>query len=124
MEEHFFKLYSVPNNNLRSNYVNTLPESERLILEDTSPVTVLKEEVQNAIKGIAVDTSPGPDHVLMRVVREDSVSDVLALIATKMLMTTCVPPCLHKARTVLIYKSGDEGIPSNWIPIFSCQENY
>lgn len=69
---------------------------------------------------MAVDTAPGPDHVLMRVVKEDIVTEIISTIATRMLQTGQVPPCFLTARTVLIHKSGEDNDLKNFRPITIC----
>ena len=86
IEDYLSRIYSIPNNCIRNTYPNSLSESERINLDQSYPLTKTKEEVNNVIKGIAVNTSPGPHHVLMRVVRDNSVPDIISLIATRMLM--------------------------------------
>ena len=119
IHHHFQTRFSPPNYFKRSEYntgIQTTNESTPHF--DESPIT--KSEVAEAIKGIAVDTAPGPDKVLVRVLKDETCYEILAIIASRMLYNTLVPPCFQKAKTVLIYKGGDHNDPSNWRPITIC----
>lgn len=48
------------------------------------------------------------------------VSEVISIIATRMLKTSFVPECLKKARTILLFKGGENKDLSNWRPITIC----
>lgn len=115
--EHFSKIFSVPNNNLCSEYSNKLSDSERVINDKIFNLRITKEEVSAAVKGMAVDTAPGPDHILVRAIKDDLAYEAISLIATKMLESGQVPPCLQKARTVLVPKPGNNKEARNWRPI-------
>ena len=67
--------------------------------------------------GIKVDTSPGPDKVLFKVVKELKCYKVIGYIASIMLMSGIVPDTFKKGRTILIYKSDDSNEIRNWRPI-------
>lgn len=87
---------------------------------DTFDPRVTRQEVASAVNGIAVDTSPGPDHVLVRAIKDDLAYEVISLITTRMLKSGITPPCLQEARTVLVPKSGDGMDISSWRPITIC----
>ena len=93
---------------------------ERIELDETYDPTISKEDIAIAAHKIAVDTAPGPDHVLVRVIRNEIVYEILAIIATRMLSSGIVPRCFKTARTVLIHKAADVNILSNWRPITIC----
>ena len=71
----------------------------------------------DSISRIAVDTAPGPDHVLISALKDDIAAEIISLIATRMLQTNYVPSCFQTARSVLIYKLDEENDFKNWIPI-------
>ncbi|KAJ4426729.1 hypothetical protein ANN_26528 [Periplaneta americana] len=112
--------FSQPNNNIRSEYPSHYTEAEILELDETFHKSITKSEVALSISRIAVDTAPGPDHVLMRVLKDDTAAEIISSIATRMLQTGHVPPCFQTARSVLIYKSGDENDFKNWRPTTIC----
>ena len=117
VQHHFTKQFSVPNDCIRSSYSN----GDSLTPEiNTSDDSINKEEICQAAKKIAVDTAPGPDHVLMRAIHNSTCYEIIALIATRMLFLGQVPPCLTKARTILIHKGGDVLDLDNWRPITIC----
>jgi len=66
------------------------------------------------------DTSPGPDRVLMRAIKVLPCQQAIAIIITLMLRHEYVPEGFKEARTILIYKDGDENDPNNWRPISIC----
>ncbi|KAJ4432357.1 hypothetical protein ANN_20976 [Periplaneta americana] len=80
----------------------------------------LQEEILKAMQGISIDTSAGPDKILMRTIKCEKVAVILALIGTKMLSHNWVPNFFRKARTVLIYKGGEKKDPNNYRPITIC----
>ena len=120
IEEHFITRFSERNNNIITEYVNKISNEEKLILDDTFSAIITKEEVAKAIKGMRVDTAPGPDHVFVRSIKKELAAECISLMATRMLNKGEVPPCLKKARTVLVYKKGDVTDINNWRPITIC----
>ena len=124
---HFNSYFSRPNNCIRPDYISHFTEVERVELNDSFPTHITKEEIKFAISRIAVDTAPGPDHVLMRVLKDDAATAVLSLLATRMLRTGHVPPCLLIARCILTHKSGDVNDITNYRPfyhLFSGEQSY
>ncbi|KAJ4451597.1 hypothetical protein ANN_03066 [Periplaneta americana] len=115
----FSKNFSVPNNCIRPSYEH-VSDTDDLTPTETFSTTITKEEIVAAANKIAVDTSPGPDHVLMRAIRNVVCYGIISLIATRMLSLCEIPPCLTKARTILIYKGGDVTDLGNWRPITIC----
>ncbi|KAJ4432625.1 hypothetical protein ANN_21248 [Periplaneta americana] len=113
----FSKNFSVPNNCIRPSYEHVSDTDDLTPIETFSTT---KEEIVAAANKIAVDTSPGPDHVLMRAIRNVVCYEIISLIATRMLSLFEIPPCLTKARTILIYKGGDVTDLGNWRPINIC----
>lgn len=111
---------SSPNIQEKSEYHSTIDLIDKIVLDETFDLTVTKKEVIDATKKIAVDTAPGPDNVLVRSIKDDNASYIIAKIATRILKTNQVPTCFKQARTVLIYKGGDEKNINNWRPITIC----
>ncbi|KAJ4426007.1 hypothetical protein ANN_27634 [Periplaneta americana] len=101
-------------------YSPVITESQQVVLDSTENLVITKQEVAFAVSKIAVDTAPGPDHVLVRALKDETCYEVTAMIATTMLTKYLVPVCLKQARTVLIYKGGDEMNLENWRPIKIC----
>lgn len=89
-------------------------------MNDLFPTQVSKQEVASVVSRMAVDTAPGPDHVLMRIVKDDMVMEIISLITTLMLKSGHVPSIFKQARTVIIYKKGDINNIKNWRPISIC----
>ena len=120
IHHHFCSQLSTLNDGVRSNYPTLTSDVEQAVLDDISDLIITKQEVASAISTIAVDTAPGPDHVLVRALKDDVCYDIIAAIATTMLNKTLIPDCLKQARTALIYKGGDEMDLDNWRPITIC----
>ena len=120
LHSYFSEIFSTPNTNLRQEYPNRFNEAEYVELNDCFYSVISKEEVIEATKKIAIDTASGPDHVIVRPIKHKLASEIIAIIATRMLTTGFVPTSFKKARTILIYKSGDSESPGNWRPITIC----
>lgn len=118
--DHFSELFSTVNNKVRESYDNCLTDTDRLVLDETFDPIISKNDIITAMRGIAVDTAPGPDGVLMRVLKDDIACAAMSKIATRMLQTGYVPSLFKKARSVLIFKKGHEEDLSNWRPITIC----
>ncbi|KAJ4428144.1 hypothetical protein ANN_24158 [Periplaneta americana] len=112
--------FSSPNTAERDEYPSKISEAARLEFDDTFLTEISKDEIIQATHRIAVDTSPGPDRVIVRAIRDDMVSEVISIIATRMLKTSFVPECLKKARSILLFKGGENKDLSNWRPITIC----
>ena len=117
LHETFSNRFSETNDTTRETYQEKTSEQERLAANETFKTRISPEQISDAIRGIKIDTAPGPDRVLMRVVKCERVVKVLALIASKMMQYGWVPKCFKRARTILIYKDGDKQDPNNWRPI-------
>ena len=78
-----------------------------------------QEEVQQRLKKIKTDKSPGPDGIHPRILRE--LSDVLArplfLIFTNSILTGNVPPDWRLGNVVPIFKMGPKTEPGNYRPV-------
>lgn len=108
VENYYKKKLGSSNNNLLDQYCTCPAESNIVITVD---------EVTKAIKSTSYDTSPGPDKVLARTIKELQCAEILKTIIDIMLKTSQVPDVLHEGRTILIYKGGAEEDISNWRPI-------
>lgn len=120
LHEYFSGIFSKPNNLVRDEYVSTITEPQSIEINDTFNPIITKEEIMIAMKKIAIDTSSGPDHVIMRTIKNGTASEIIAIIASRMLSFGIVPSCLKQARTILIHKGGDVNSPSNYRPITIC----
>lgn len=78
------------------------------------------EEIVNAIKGIKIDTAPGPDHLLLRSLKHPKVIDILLLIYNFIIKNQYVPASFKIFRTILIDKGGNSNDVNNWRPISLC----
>ena len=116
----FTKTLSLENTAQREEYPPKISEVNRVELDELFVTDITKAEIEAATRRIAVDTAPGPDRVIVRVIKDAVASEIIAKIATRMLTTGKVPTCLKKARTVLIFKGGDAKDLSNWRPITIC----
>lgn len=67
-----------------------------------------------------IDTSPGPDRIVMRAVRVKNVDKILSLIFSCMHSKNIIPGCLKQARTILLDKQGNINEVSNWRPVSIC----
>lgn len=75
-------------------------------------------EVEGQLKRLPWQSAPGPDGVDYRLWK--STPDSAAFLTR--LYNTCLlnrkfPPSWKKSNTILIYKKGDDSLPSNWRPI-------
>ena len=96
----------------------TLPEYPHPEATDEDDIFQLSEtDIIQAMKGINLDTAPGPDHIFFKVVKELNCSKIIMVIANIMLLWNYVPKSLRLGRTILIYKTGDPNIITNWRPI-------
>ena len=110
IENKFHTIFGTPNENTRENYLtfNTFDNLCEIPLS----------YVQQVIKNMPIDTSPGNDRVLMRTVKKLNIHELIKIIADIMLCTNYVPKKLREGRTLLIYKGkGDVKKISSWRPI-------
>ena len=113
--EIFFKeKFETPNSCLRESYDLATEENCDITIEFTEDL------IFSVIKCIAVDTSPGPDRVLMKAIKNQHVAKIITIIANQMLKTVSVPNILQNARTALLHKGGDENDLAKWRPITIC----
>ena len=108
LKEHFEAVFSVPNDRLLSTYPTYNTRED---------IGVTVDEVNAAIRGISLDTSPGPDQVMIKTTRDLRIGAILREIIEIMLATGWTPKKLCEGRTVLIPKDGDPEDPNNYRPI-------
>ena len=83
---------------------------------DSTPIQ--SEEVRAQLARMPSSSSPGPDRLPYKVWKVvDPNGSLLAKIFEICRRRRKIPSAWKKSTTVLIYKKGDEGIPSNWRPI-------
>lgn len=104
---HFKSIFSSPNNCIRDEYISLLTPTQQLELDETFVDCISKQEIVQTMKKMSVDTAPGPDRVIFRAINDDLAINIISIIATRMLHTRFIPTLFKKARTVLIYKTGD-----------------
>lgn len=73
--------------------------------------------MKTAIQSISIDTSPGDDGVLIKVIRDLNDGYIVKLIMYIMLRTGKTPSKLSEDKTILIFKDGDELNCGNYRPI-------
>lgn len=84
--EHFSEVFEVPNNNIKEEYGPKLTDDEVVQINCNYSTTVSKDEILSAIKGISVDTAPGPDKIIMRAIKaHPEIPTIISLIATIMI---------------------------------------
>ena len=115
--DYFSSILSDPNDEIRLEYPKKCNETDQVQLDDLFNTTISTDEISMAMNKISIDTASGPDHVIMRTIKNGTAIEIIALIATRMLQSGIVPPILQQARSVLIFKGGDPSSPSNWRPI-------
>lgn len=109
IEDHFKQIFETSNDMSRQTYEPVDLMQPDIQLEVT--------DIEATIKGISLDTAPGPDRILMRTIKELKISKVICIISNIMLSTSYVPTELRQGRTVLIDKGGTASECTNWRPI-------
>lgn len=108
MENHFKNVFGTVNNKTREAYPNT---------EAHHNIIVSEEEIRKQIKKIPMDTSAGPDRILVKTLRQLNVAKSISSIANTMLRSSFVPYGFRKGKMILIDKDGDVHSINNWRPI-------
>ncbi len=88
--------------------------------ESEEPIpSILKEEVEHAIKNIKSGKSPGLDHIIAEYIKAggDSMVDAMTLLFNKILVTGTIPQGFKDALIVVIFKKGSMLECSNYRPI-------
>lgn len=110
VEKHFQEMFEKENASLREHYEPHNPNPQLL--------SISLQEVIKAIKKTSLDSSPGPDGVLIRTVKALKIPHIIKTLAEIMLNTAYVPASLRIGRTILIYKGkGSRNKITSWRPI-------
>ncbi|OQV15458.1 hypothetical protein BV898_10333 [Hypsibius exemplaris] len=89
----------------RTSYPHPPTAEEQRALNNVFPMEISADMISNAARSIRIDTSPGPDHVIMRIVKQKEVAAVLAVIGTIMLQWGYTPAIYRHGRTVVVPKN-------------------
>jgi hypothetical protein len=117
--DHFHNRLGLANNKVLNRY-NQIREDTSLLLNESYCKEISIDEISQAVERIPVDTTPGPDHVIMRAIKVKNIDKVLSLIFSHMHSKNIIPDCLKKARTILLDKKGDINEVANWRPVSIC----
>ncbi|KAK9506882.1 hypothetical protein O3M35_008733 [Rhynocoris fuscipes] len=110
IENHFKNIFQKVNECTRGSYESTM------IREDVLTIDI--KSVQDAIRSTSMDSSPGPDGVLIRTIKTLGVAAIIKYIIEIMLRTSYLPEIFSTGRTVLVYKGkGDRKDIASWRPI-------
>lgn len=112
--------WETENNCIRPSYGNNIQNEHQSESQNYFDPIISCDEILSSIKGIKIDSSPGPDGILVRTIKCLKIAGVLSTLSTLMLNFNMVPSSFHEAYTILIYKSGDINNPNNWRPISIC----
>ena len=83
---------------------------------DSRPISA--EEAKAQLQRLPCASAPGPDCLPYSVWKAvDQIGSLLAQILEVCCREWKIPSAWKKSITILLYKKGDEGIPSNWRPI-------
>ena len=122
--EVFEPRFASTKNNERAEY-QSINEGEQVIIDAAFRSEVTISDIRDAVKKIAVDSAAGPDKVLVRIIKQEAVMEVMAVMATILLGMNAkeeqvLPAVLQLARTVLLHKGGDVTDANNYRPISIC----
>ena len=93
-----------------------LNESDPLPEWDSDPISA--DEVKAQLRRMSAASAPGPDRLLYKVWKAlDQNGSLLARIFEVCRKRRKIPSAWKTSTTILLYKKGDEGVPSNWHPI-------
>jgi len=108
VEAHFRKLFEKSNDKV----LETYPQNER-----NENILLNEEVIRLQIKKIELDTSAGPDRILVRTLRQLNIAKSITSIANTMLRSSFVPQGFRNGKMILIDKEDDVHSLSNWRPI-------
>lgn len=104
IDEYFRSRFEKKNDSCREHYKSKLTVTEELNLDTNYNPIISENDVKMAVKSIKVDTSPGPDRIIMRCIKgNDKIISIISKIGSIMLQTGFVPKCYKIARTVLFH---------------------
>ncbi|KAK9501535.1 hypothetical protein O3M35_012242 [Rhynocoris fuscipes] len=110
VENHFKNIFQNVNECTRNSYESAM------VSEDILTVDI--KTILEAIRSTSMDSSPGPDGVLIRTIKILGVATIIKSIIEIMLRTSYVPNVFSTGRTVLVYKGkGDRNDITSWRPI-------
>ena len=93
-----------------------LNESDPLPEWDSDPISA--DEVKAQLRRMSAASAPGPDRLPYKVWKAlDQNGSLLARIFEVCRKRRKIPSAWKTSTTILLYKEGDEGVPSNWRPI-------
>lgn len=104
--EYFNSRWSKPNNKVLEDYGPNINQETQHKLDDEYSAAITKDDVEQSIKGMSIDTGQGLDHVSMRSIKKLNCSEIIATIGTVMQKWNLVPTSFRKAHTILFYKKG------------------
>ncbi|OQV15496.1 hypothetical protein BV898_10363 [Hypsibius exemplaris] len=91
----------------RTSYPHPPTAEEQRALNNAFPMEISADMISNAARSIRIETSPNPNHVIMRIVKQKEVAAVLVVIGTIMLQWGYTPAIYGHDRTVLVPKGPD-----------------
>lgn len=108
MEKHIRSVFENRNNSTLESY----PTSET-----HQNIVLSEEDIRIHIKRMPLDTSAGPDRVLVKTLRQLNVAKSISAIANTMLRTSYVPKGFRNGMMIFIDKEGDVNCVNNWRPL-------
>jgi len=120
IQNSFSERWSRINDNVRYQYEQPPNMDEQKSLNDNINYIITNNIVENALKGMNTDSSPGPDKIYVKTLKMIDCCDTLASIFSYMYTRNIIPNCLRTAKTILIYKNGEQSDPNNFRPISIC----
>ena len=81
---------------------------------DLSDLLKITNDVYSIMEKIPIDTSPGPDKILMKAIKNPIAASIIATILNRMIMTGFVPDVFKEAKTILIHNGGTDFNLNSW----------
>lgn len=108
MVDHISRTFENANNNVLECYPTT---------ETHQNIVLSEEDIRLQVKRMPLDTSAGPDRVIVKTLRQLNVAKSITSIANTMLKTSYVPKGFRKGKLIFIDKEGDVHCVNNWRPL-------
>ena len=106
---------------VESEYVDIMSSMELLSIqefESSDSVPISAEEVRTQLKCLPGSSAPGPDRLPYKVWKAiDPSGSILSKILEICRLHKRIPKSWKESTTILLYKKGDQSVPSNWRPI-------